>query len=418
MSPHRWSSLGLKVVHSFGGNAAYALCQWFLLVALARLGGVGGVGDFSLGLAVSAPIFLLFGFQVRAIQATDVRGEYPFGDVLSLRIASSAAAFSLVMVVSIAGYHGVQARTIAAVALMKAFESVSDVYHGDLQRREQMDWISFWLILKGAGSVIVLGVLVRLFHSVAAGAAGAAAVFGSALFFGEAVFNAPSARLCWNQVNVTGIVRRALPLGISMMLISLNTNIPRYFLEHAFGSKALGLFAPLTYLVLAGNTVMSAIGQAAMPRLAKLRAAQDASGFRTILGQMIGCGALLGTGSVIVMAIWGRRILTSVYGMQYAEHTQLAVWIVAAGGISYLASALGYGLTAAGCLRPQLPLFGVLTAVVLTTSAFWIPRFGLNGAAAVLMTAACAQFLGAAGLMLGALRQKPTQRLRHAEATA
>jgi O-antigen/teichoic acid export membrane protein len=203
-----------------------------------------------------------------------------------------------------------------------------------------------------------------------------------------------------------------------MMLISLNANIPRYFLEHSFGTTALGVFAPLTYLVLAGNTAMSAIGQAATPRLARLSVAQDVAGFRAILGQMLTCGAFLGIGSVAALAIWGRSILTFVYGRQYADQAQLAVWIAAAGGISYLASALGYGLTAAGCLRPQFPLFAALTAIVLGTSARWIPRFGLNGGAAVLMTAACAQLLGAAGLMFAVLRQSASQRLGHAEATA
>ena len=56
--------------------------------------------------------------------------------------------------------------------------------------------------------------------------------------------NSADLRSCLTEVNglalgrLAGLARLALPLGIVSFLISLNTNIPRYFVEDLLGTKA------------------------------------------------------------------------------------------------------------------------------------------------------------------------------------
>ena len=69
------------------------------------------------------------------------------------------------------------------------------------------------------------------------------------------------------------LARRTLPLGITMMLISLHANAPRFIIEKYVGASGLGIFAAITYLSLAGAMVVNAVGSAASPRLAALAAA-------------------------------------------------------------------------------------------------------------------------------------------------
>ena len=42
--------------------------------------------------------------------------------------------------------------------------------------------------------------------------------------------------------------------------MSLNANMPRYFIEHYMVEGALGYFAAMAYIFVAGNTVMAALG--------------------------------------------------------------------------------------------------------------------------------------------------------------
>ncbi len=66
------------------GNAVYAICQWGMIVALAKLGSALMVGQFSLGLAIVTPVFMLSNLDLRAVQATDARRQFRFSAISAL----------------------------------------------------------------------------------------------------------------------------------------------------------------------------------------------------------------------------------------------------------------------------------------------------------------------------------------------
>src|SRR5674476_467086 len=63
------------------GNAGYAGCQWGMLIVLAKLCSPEAVGQFAVGFAVAAPVFMFTNLQLRAVLATDVKGENGFSAV-------------------------------------------------------------------------------------------------------------------------------------------------------------------------------------------------------------------------------------------------------------------------------------------------------------------------------------------------
>ena len=144
------------------------------------------------------------------------------------------------------------------------------------------------------------------------------------------------------------------------MLISLNANIPRYFIEHYRGERELGIFAALAYLMVAGNTVVGALGQSASPRLARYYAEGIAGPFVGCCSSSSALGAGIGAVGLLVALVAGREILTILYKPEYADHADLFAWLMVAAAVSYVASLLGYGMTAARYFRSQLPLFGFL----------------------------------------------------------
>jgi hypothetical protein len=60
-------------------------------------------------------------------------------------------------------------------------------------------------------------------------------------------------------------------MGVVAGLQSLMTNVPRYAIETHAGTAALGYFAGIAYLVLAGNQAVMALWAAASPRCATIR---------------------------------------------------------------------------------------------------------------------------------------------------
>lgn len=369
------------------GNVVYAACQWGMLTVLAKLGSPEAVGQFSLGLAVGAPVMMLANLQLRGIQATDARREYAFGDYLALRLLTTALAYGVIVALALsAGYRAEVVAVILALGLQKACQSLSDVYHGLLQQRERMDRIARSLLLKGPLALAALAVAYALSRSVAVAALALAGVY-AAVWLG---YDRHSARLVaaeeplrprWSRARLQRLAWLALPLGLVMMLISLNSNIPRYIIERTLGEAELGIYSAMAYLQVAGTTVVSALGQSASPRLAQHYAAGQYGAFRRLLLRLVGLGAGLGAAAVLGALLLGRPLLTLLYTAEFAAHNDVLVWLMAAAGVGFVASFLGYGLTAARQFRIQLPLFAAVDALTLTACLLLIPAHGLLGAA-------------------------------------
>lgn len=173
----------------------------------------------------------------------------------------------------------------------------------------------------------------------------------------------------------------SLPLGIVTMLNSLNTNIPRYFLEKSFGERELGIFAAMAYLMVFGTTVISALGQSASPRLAKHFAANDLSGFRILLLKLISLGIFCGIAGIIIVYFFGKDLLTLLYSSEYAIYSDVLILIMVASSLSYISSFLGVAMTSARHFKIQLPITLLSFVVIIVTSFTLIPDIGLKGAA-------------------------------------
>ena len=411
---------------TFVGNVVYAVCQWGMLVVLAKLGSPEMVGQFTLGLAVTAPVILFTNLHLRVVQSTDVRQEYVFGDYLGLRLISTGLALLIIAGITLtAGYRWETSLVIVVVGMAKALESISDVFYGLIQQHERMDRIGISMMMKGPLSLLFLGLGIYITRSVLWGAVGLTVAWAIVLLgydirsaalmlntyqikiqserLGEPAMATVALRPRGHWGTLRKLVWLALPLGFVMMLISLNINIPRYFIERYLGARDLGIFAAISYLMVVGNMVVNALGESASPRLAKYYAARDSIAFRTLLLKLVGFAALVGGVAVVVALVAGRQILILLYQPEYAQHTNLFVWLMVAAGISYIASFLGYGMTAARYLRIQLPVF-ILVVTTSSTACLWLlPTFGLQGAAIALLLGAIIQAVMSLGVIIHAL---------------
>jgi O-antigen/teichoic acid export membrane protein len=208
----------------------------------------------------------------------------------------------------------------------------------------------------------------------------------------------------WSPRVLTGLAWLGLPLGVVMCLISLNSNVPRYFIESYQGVHELGIFSPLGSFLAAGYLVVSSLGQSAVPRLARHYADADRAAFRALLLKLVAVGAALGVAGLVVAAVGGQLLLTILFRPEYAEHVDVFCWLMAVGGLTYIASFLGYGMTAARYFRAQPVLFVLVCGV--TAAGCWVlvPRYGLLGAAWAMLAAAAVQVTGAVLVLSHALR--------------
>jgi O-antigen/teichoic acid export membrane protein len=376
-----------------------------MLVVLAKLGSPEMVGQFALGLAVTAPVVMFASLRLREVQATDARSEYAFGSYLGLRLVTTVLALVVIAaILAITGYDRQTQLVILMVGVAKSFESISDVFHGLFQRQERMDLIARSLMIKGPLSLVILGIGVYLTGSVFWGTVGLAASWALVLLTydiqnarrivkarpepGGAPANSGAARAAlrpyWEKRTLARLAWLALPLGVVELLSSLNANIPRYFIEGQLGAALLGIFAALAYFERAGDLVAHALGRSVSPRLSQYYAARRSAAFRKLLLKVLAIGVALAMAGVLVAHLVGDTIVAWFYSPEYVRHN-VFVAVMLAAGMNYIAKFLSYALTAARRFRAQMLIGVSVTIVLIASCAVLIPARGLGGAALALV---------------------------------
>jgi O-antigen/teichoic acid export membrane protein len=401
---------------SLAGNATYVAAQWAMLVVLAKIGTSQMVGQFALGLAISAPLIMFSNLELRAVQATDAFRRYRFGDYLVLRIiATTLALAALVVIVLVVGYRGETALTILVVGVAKGFESASDLFYGLFLQHEHVDRMAKSLLIKSPLSLAGLGLGVYLTNSVVGGACGLAIVWAVLLFGYDARNGARVLKTAYresptlmlghagpnNEPGRHGMFRRlrdlawlALPLGIVGLLVNLYPNIPRYFVAEYSGASALGIFATMAYTVVAGIKLVDSLAQSVGPRLAGHHAAGDEARFRMVLFKAVGIGLSFGAAGVLLVLLVGPEILTLFYGKEYAGYPGVFLWLAIAGAIECVATFQYWTITAARRFAIQIPLYGLVACTSVVACVWLVPSAGLRGAAVACVLAATVRLCG------------------------
>jgi O-antigen/teichoic acid export membrane protein len=419
-------SLRANFSWTFIGSAVYGGSQWGILIVLAKLTTPEAVGRFALGLAVCAPVIMFTGLDLGSVQATDARREYSFADYLSLRLVMTMLALAIIAIIGlVSGYGRETAIVVLLVGLSKAVEAISDIYYGLFQQRERMDRMAISRMIKGPLSLLALGSMVYFTHSIAWGVVGLVAAWTALLLFydipnghaiqrnsvpdqGDSTPAEARFHLSRHLPTLWELAWLAAPLGIVMTLISLNTNIPRYAIERYLGERDLGIFAAMAYLIVAGQMVVGALGLSTSPRLAQHYADKNEKAFRGLLLKLTLIGVIIGLAGIAVALLGGKALLTLLYKPEYADHSDVFVWIMIAGGIGYTSEFLGYVMTAVRLLKVR----AILSIVVVTSTAVasWIliPSFGLVGGAMTLVVSAIVRLLGSSAIILHALNKLRT----------
>ncbi|AHY47006.1 Membrane protein involved in the export of O-antigen and teichoic acid [Rubrobacter radiotolerans] len=412
MAAVRLPSLRKNFSWVFAGNLVYAATQWGMLTALAKLGTPQMVGQFGLGLAITAPIILFANLNLVAVQSTDARRRYVFGDYAALRLLTTTLALGVICAVALLGDYGPgTALVVALIGVAKAVESLSDVTYGLYMQRERMEFIARSMILRGLLSLLALALGVYLTGSVAWGVVGMCVVWLAVFLLHDAlnvgrVLDEPQdrARPLFRPAVLASLAWLALPLGLVMTLVTLNSSIPRYFIQGYFGEAELGLFTAMSYIIVAGATFVNALGQAASPRLSRLYADGDLGAFRRLLAKACGLGAAIGAAGILAAIVAGPEILTVLYSDEYAARSEVFVILMVAAAFGYVASFLGYGMTAARYFRAQIPLFVGTVASVALACWLLVPGGGLAGAATALIVGGVVQIAGSLVALAHAMR--------------
>jgi O-antigen/teichoic acid export membrane protein len=327
---------------------------------------------------------------------------------------------AVIAVITRAGsYQRGTAMVILAVALIKAIEALSDIFYGLFQLNDRLDQIGKSMMFRGAVSVIVLSAGLYFTRNIVAAivllaTAWLAVLLGfdarrgrrfASLTPGQGEGSEP--RRKWRQVwpkfsllRQWKLVRLSLPLGIVMTLVSLNLSLPRLFVHASLGEHELGIFSAMAYTTVAVATFADALGHSMIPRMSRFYAGGNLTAFRSSLAMLVALGAVFGLAGFVTAQVLGARLLRILFTAEYAAHAGVFLWLVAAAGISCIASLLHYGITSARCFGIQVPMFVLVAGSNALACSWLVPSSGLKGAALSMVIAACVHLTVSAAVLM------------------
>ncbi len=393
----------LRLRENFGwtllGNGVLYSCQALMLVVLAKLTTPESVGEFVLALAVAAPIVMFCKLQLRAVQVTDIANQYRFGHYLGLRLAMMLLAVLAAGAIGLIFFSQARAWLIVMVAASAIVTAVREVFHAAMQKRERMDYIAIAHMITGPANITVFGIAIFLTGNLLVAIGAIIVVKLCLLLFYDRVRLAhlgvgDESRIGMSEMSpifdsrpLIAIAVIAIPLGIVMAMITLQANVPKYFLEGYVGTKMLGFFGVIAMFALAVELICNSLGQAAMPRLA-VYYRDDVKAFGILVAKLAAIGLMLAIAGVLGARFLGQWALTVMFKSEYARYNDVLVLVMLVGGVNGIAAFMGFAMTAGRYFRVQVPISGLVLVVAIVACWLLVPAYGIHGAAMALLFAA------------------------------
>ena len=366
----------------FGGTGFFNACQWFSMVAMARICQPEQVGQFSLAVALCSPIILMSGMNLRMAIVSDFSADYKFIHYLRLRIFSGVISVLLIAILCLwCKYDTYLVLMILTITIEKLFLDVATVYYGKFQLNERMDLISKSYTVRGGAGVILFVLLLLMSKNILLAVAGRAIISITALFF----FEIPKSRIFKNETplifkrNTYSLFKKVFPLGVVMGIMSLKTNIPRYFIAEYCGEDMLGYFTAINVLLIAIHMPVHALSETALARLSKYFNS-DMNQYIKLFRKLILMTLLIGIFLVVGTSLFGEVFITLIYKSDYARYWQV-LFIGSIGTVfGFIVSMASAAFIVTRKFKMQMFIYLIVLLVTLICSYILIPRYGIIGA--------------------------------------
>lgn len=388
-------SLLNKAKFLLSGNILFAFSQWLILIFISHFSDNQAVGAYTYALALVTPVFMLTNLQLRPIVVAEfnLNPNFNYKSYFALRFYSIFLAILLSFLLSFLSSSNVW-KVVLLLGCIKALEGISDIIYAYYNAQGKTKLISLSLTVKSLALILIFGSLLYFYKILNIGLMGIILIYVLTLLlidFRNIGLNKKYFYL--NVVDFKNIIILALPLGISVMLVALQSNIPRFFLEKFFNLEYVGVFSVFYYFIIVGGIVINSICQFISPRFSILFKENKMHELSKLTMQAWSVAAFLGISGLIVSITLGDFFVNILYGRHYLVWIDILNIVMFAGLFTYLSVVNGYLMTSLGLIKIQLPLFLFLTIFTLVLCWILIPAYGLLGAAWATVASSAAQFI-------------------------
>src|SRR5690606_15919047 len=176
------------------------------------------------------------------------------------------------------------------------------------------------------------------------------------------------------------LLMKAWPLAFSAVLVSLYMKIDQLMISSFLGNSALGVYSTVVNLSESWYFIPVATVSALFPAIMNARNS-DPLRYQKRLQNLYELMSFISVGIALVMTFASPFIYRLLYSDDFAGGAEVLAIHVWAGIFVFLGSASGQYLIAEGYTRLSLVKTGIGAAVNILLNIWWIPIFGIKGAA-------------------------------------
>jgi O-antigen/teichoic acid export membrane protein len=184
----------------------------------------------------------------------------------------------------------------------------------------------------------------------------------------------------YSRNTASDLLRHSWPLAFSAFFVSLYMKIDQLMIDAYLGKVALGVYTPVVNLSEAWYFLPMAIVTALFPAIMQARKT-DMQRYRLRLQQLYELMIVLGLLAAVTVTVLAPYLYAWFYKPEFAEGAGILVIHIWAGVFISLNLANGQYLIAEGHTRLLLWRSLVGAAVNIALNAWWIPLYGMAGAA-------------------------------------
>lgn len=374
------SSLKLNFISVLSGNIIFTLAQWLVITLVTKKENLIIVGDYTLALAVIAPIILLSYFQFRSVWLTYEKFKFEF--LFQIRILFLLVA----IIVSYAAkqFFDIDSKIYFAVLVIKTLEGISDILHSVFQKEEKMTYISKSLFIRSLSltfSIFLwyhfdLEFYTLLYLHI---------IFSLIFVLPYDVLNAQKFQnignffIRINHKQFLSLVNISFHLAIVTLFISLNANVSKYVSENLLGREVQVVVSLFTYFLVAFGFVIRSMGQVLLPRLSKYFINDNYIKFKNTVINFLLFVTLMGVSFFLVSILSSQFFLKFLFNDKIASYNIEFNFFSGIAILMFITSALGYILTSIKKFESQAKIEIIAFVVNLISLLVLTPKFGLYG---------------------------------------
>ena len=396
-------TLAKNSLYTLISNVALAASNWLVLVLIAKSFETAQLGGFVLALSLFSPAFLLASFKIRTLLIVDHEWRFKPEHYACARIFANLIAVAVITFLAQAFYPSLSWELLALVAIYKLSDAWAEFCHSYMRRHQHFEIISLstslraFLTILGLIAAILMDASFHLIIAVWTCAAVAFCIIDSILFF--KYWDEPDLeRFSFMRVvtlaslsNALKIYKTHLTIAIALLIGALFVHMPNYALAHYYSPSQAGIFATISYFLIAGGILINSLSQAATPQLVANFKNKNRQQFNGIVLKLCGVGLFLGCIGIAIAFILGEWILRLFYNQEIASHSTVLTWVMMAAGIRYLYIFLGTALAALQEFKVQTRIASLGFIVLFIGLFISVPESGMIGAAQAMAVAALAE---------------------------